>query len=233
MTIGIPSYKRPNLKTMGFLGDAFDKSEIVIGTQTEYEYEQYSKMWGNDATVIFGSAKSAAGNRNNILDYVQANGTTEILFLDDDISYVRTINDLKLKGAQFRGLMESCFAVCRKNDITLFGGYTCSNKLMMSNSAKPNIIDGMLMGLLDTTLRFDTNFTTKEDYELSLRLMSKGKRVIRFNGFAAQAESCSKGGCEEIRNRGGQGVMAKWLIQAYPSYVKEHPTRKGEIKFIR
>lgn len=233
MTIGIPSYKRPNLKTISFLGNAFDKSEIVIGTQTEYEYEQYSKLWGNIATVIFGSAKSAAGNRNNILDYVQENGTTEILFLDDDISYVRTINDLKLKGAQFRELVERCFSVCRKNNVILFGGYTCSNKLMMSNTAKPNIIDGMLMGLLDTSIRFDLNFTTKEDYELSLRLMSKGKRVVRFNSFAAQAESCSKGGCEDIRNGGGQGVMAKLLIEAYPSYVKEHPTRKGEIKFIR
>lgn len=233
MTIGIPSYKRPNLKTISFLGNAFDKSEIVIGTQTEYEYEQYSKLWGNIATVIFGSAKSAAGNRNNILDYVQENGTTEILFLDDDISYVRTINDLKLKGAQFRELVERCFSVCRKNNVILFGGYTCSNKLMMSNTAKPNIIDGMLMGLLDTSIRFDLNFTTKEDYELSLRLMSKGKMVVRFNSFAAQAESCSKGGCEDIRNGGGQGVMAKLLIEAYPSYVKEHPTRKGEIKFIR
>ena len=87
-------------------------------------------------------------------------------------------------------------------------------------------------GLLDTSVRFDPAFFVKEDYELSLRLMSKGKGVARFNMFAASARHKTSGGCEEVWKRDGHQELAELLVQAYPDLIKLHPTRKGEIKFI-
>ena len=102
----------------------------------------------------------------------------------------------------------------------------------MSLTAKRNIIVGMLTGILDTSIRYDNIFKIKHDYELSLRLMKQGRKVIRFNSFAAVAAHQTSGGCEEWWKRGDYAVEADWLVQAYPELVTYHPTRKGEIKFI-
>lgn len=233
MTICIPSYQRAgDFKTFNLLGNAFSKDEIIIGTQTEEDFLSYKKLFGEKATVIYGEAHSCGENRNNLLEWCQRRGDREVLFLDDDLRHIRTIRDDRLGGAEFRELMEKCFDICRKNGIVMFGSYATDNRLMMSKTATPNIIDGMLCGLLDTSLRFDATFTTKSDYELSLRLMSKGRKVIRFNSFAPASVPRTKGGCYEIRQRKQEYYhVAELLLQAYPQYIKPHPCRKGEIKF--
>ena len=145
--------------------------------------------------------------------------------MDDDLRHIRTMYDERITGADFRALMERCFELCRSNGITMFGSYATDNKLMMKQTATRNIIDGMLCGLLDTSYRYDTNFKTKEDYELSLRLMTQGKKIVRFNSFAPASVPRTKGGCEELRKRADDGVYAEWLVAAYPTLVKLHPNR--------
>lgn len=234
MIVCIPSYKRAgNVKTFGLLGDAFSKEEVIISTQTKEDYEQYKALYEDIATIILGEAHSSGESRNVLLNYCQDKGIQEVLFLDDDLRYIRTMDDRRLVGKEFRELMESCFSICKRNGITLFGSYATDNCLMMKRTATRNIIDGMLCGLLDTTIRYDANFTTKSDYELSLRLISQGKKVVRFNSFAPAQVPRSKGGCEEIRARKDEYYfVAQMLIDAYPTLIKPHPTKKGEIKFI-
>ena len=233
MTICIPSYQRAgNVKTFGLLADAFAKDEVILATQTPQEYEQYNELYGDKVTVIYGEAHSCGDSRNNLLDYCQQRGISEVLFLDDDLRYIRTMRDERITGKDFRTLMEKCFDVCRKNGITMFGSYATDNKLSMKPTVSRNIIDGMLCGLLDTSIRYDSNFKTKGDYELSLRLMTQGKKVVRFNSFAPASVPRTKGGCEELRKRTDDSVYADWLVAAYPTLVKLHPNRKGEIKFI-
>lgn len=233
MTITIPSYKRAGkVTTLDFLGDAFTKDEIIIGTQSQEDYEAYTSAYGERATVIFKEGHCCGDNRNNLLEWCQQHGITETLQLDDDIRHVVTMYKQKLRGAEFRQLMERCFDICHKNDIVMFGGYCCENPLMMSKTAKRNIIVGMLCGILDTTVRFDKKFQIKHDYELSLRLMQQGRRVVRFNSFAVAAAHRSAGGCSDGWNRPDYQAEADWLVEAYPTLVAHHSTRKGEIKFI-
>lgn len=233
MTITIPSYKRPGkVTTIDFLGDAFSKDEIIIGTQTKEDYDAYSEQYGEHATIIFKEGYCCGDNRNNLLEWCQDHGIKETLQLDDDIRHVVTMYKQKLVGKDFRDLMERCFSICREKDIVMFGGYCCENPFMMSKTAKRNIIVGMLCGILDTSMRYDTKFQIKHDYELSLRLMQQGKRVVRFNSFAVAAAHRSSGGCAAGWARKDYRVEADWLVEAYPNLVKLHPTRKGEIKFI-
>ena len=233
MIVCIPSYKRAGkITTLQFLDDAFRKEEIIIGTQTTEDYEEYQALYGSCATVIYKEAHSVSENRNNLLEYCHTHGITECLQLDDDISCIMTMHKGKLKGESFKELMQSCFDVCRKNNIVMFGGYCCSNPFMMKATAKPNIIVGMLCGILDTSLRYDTTFRIKEDYELSLRLMSQGKNVIRFNSFGAEAKHKTSGGCSEDWNAPDYQKWADILVDAYPTLVKHNNKRKGEILFI-
>ena len=233
MTITIPSYKRAGkITTLAFLDGAFKKEEIVIGTQSVEDYNEYQAAYGDIATIIYKEGHSCGENRNNLLEWCQEHGIKETLQLDDDIRFVQTMHKTKIKGAAFRELMEACFDVCRKNDIVMFGGYCCENPLMMSLTAKPNIIVGMLCGILDTSIRNDTKFLIKLDYELSLRLMSRGRKVIRFNSFAVAAAHRSSGGCSDGWARKDYQAEADWLVEAYPEFVKHNPRRKGEILFI-
>lgn len=232
MIITIPSYKRAGkVTTLDFLGDAFSKEEIIIGTQSKEDYDAYKTAYGDKATVIYKEGFCCSDNRNNLLEYCQEQGITETLQLDDDIRHVITMYRQKLMGKEFRTLMEQCFDICHKNDIVMFGGYCCENPFMMSRTAKRNIIVGMLCAILDTSVRFDKKFKIKHDYELSLRMMQQGRRVVRFNSFAAAASHKSAGGCSEWWNSKDYQVEADWLVEAYPNLVAHHSTKKGEIKF--
>lgn len=233
MTITIPSYKRSEkVTTIDFLGDAFTKDEIIIGTQTEEDYVLYEQRYGGKATVIYKAGTCCGDNRNNLLAYCQENGITETLQLDDDIRHIRTMYDQKLKGSDFRCLMEKCFEISRENGIILFGSYATDNKLSMKKTASRNLIVGMLSGILDTSIRYDRKFKIKHDYELCLRLMQQGKSVVRFNSFSAVAAHKSAGGCSDAWKRNDYKVEAEWLVEAYPKLVKLHPNKIGEIKFI-
>lgn len=233
MKIAIPSYKRAgNVKTFGLLNGAFSKDDIILATQTQEDYAAYTELYGELATIILAESHSCGQSRNNLLDYCESHGIKEVLFLDDDLRYIRTMYDTRIIGDEFRELMEKCFDIARKNDITLFGSYATDNKLSMKRTISRNIIDGMLCGLLDTSIRYDIKFTTKSDYELSLRLMSQGKKVARFNSFAPAQVPRTKGGCEELRQKPEYYNFAGLLVDAYPNLVKLHPNRKGEIKFI-
>lgn len=233
MIVCIPSYKRAGkVTTLQFLDGSFTKEEIIIGTQCPGDYAEYEAAYGSVATVIFKEAHSVSENRNNLLEYCQQHGIKECIQLDDDISNIVTMNNGKLKGTAFRELIEKCFDVCRKNAIVMFGGYCCSNPMMMSATAKPNVIVGMLCGILDTSVRYDTTFRIKEDYELSLRLMKQGKGVIRFNSFGANAKHKTSGGCSEDWVAPDYEKWADLLVDAYPDLVKHNPKRKGEILFI-
>ena len=233
MLVAIPSYKRAdNVKTFGLLNGAFAKDEVVVATQTEEDYQAYSELYGDKVTIIYAEAHSAGESRNNLLDYCESKGIKEVLFLDDDLRHIRTMYDERIVGKEFRALMEKCFSIARVNNITLFGSYATDNKLSMKRTITRNIIDGMLCGLLDTSIRYDITFTTKSDYELSLRLMSQGKKVARFNSFAPASVPRTKGGCEELRQKPEYYDFAGLLVDAYPDLVKLHPKRKGEIKFI-
>ena len=220
------------MTTLDFLGDAFTKDEIIISTQTSEDFEAYSQAYGDRATVIYGEGSCCGDNRNTLLKYCQENGIKETLQLDDDIRHVITMNKEKLTGKPFRDLMERCFSMCREKGVVMFGGYCCENTFMMSKTVKRNVIVGMLMGILDTKVRFDPKFFVKEDYELSLRMMSQGKGVVRFNMFAAEAKHKTAGGCEEAWKRDDHQELAQLLVDAYPELIKLHPNRKGEIKFI-
>ena len=233
MIVAIPSYKRAgNVKTFGLLADAFKKEEVILATQTKEDYEAYMALYSDKSTIIYQEANSCGESRNNLLDYCESKGIKELLFLDDDIRYIRTMYDTHIVGKDFRKLMEQCFDIARKNNITLFGSYATDNKLSMKKTITRNIIDGMLCGLLDTSIRYDITFTTKSDYELSLRLISHGKKVARFNSFAPAQVPRTKGGCEELRQRSEYYEFAGLLVDAYPELVKLHPNRKGEVKFI-
>lgn len=234
MIIGIPSYKRAGgVKTLEMLEGAFPKENVVISTQTMDDYEAYTKLYGEVATVVYKEGYSVGDNRNAILDYCQRIGEDSVIMLDDDITKFRTYTGRYIKGEGFKKLIGECVNTARQVGAVLFGTYPTDSRLQMSRSVCTNILTGTCIGILDTSLRFDTWFRIKEDYELCLRVLAHGKKCIRFNTFAPHAEHKSTGGCFDDWRAANYKQYAERLVAAYPDLVKPNQNKPGEVKFIK
>lgn len=229
MIIGIPTYNRKEIKTIKFLQDAYLREEIIISTQCEDDYRYILEKYGRQCVVIYRKGECVGDNRNSILEYCQSNGIKEVLMLDDDIHSIRT-TDRRLKGKEFRIFSNEIENIARQSGATLFGCYPNDCILSFKKSVTQNILTGTYFGIMNTSLRFDPKFRIKEDYELSLRVIQKGLRVLRFNFFAPTAEHKSKGGCEQDWNN-NKTEFTDMLLAAYSDYIKRDYKNKNEIRW--
>lgn len=230
----IPSYNRAEQQTTLELlsSDVFQPTDIIIATQCKKDYQQYNERYGKMATIIYREGNCVGENRNTLLEYCQLHNVKRGIMLDDDIRVIRCHNALRLsKPDEIKRLFDSCFTFSEKYNAVLFGGYITDNRLQMKKSVSKNkLLIGTIMGICDTSLRFNKNYRVKEDFELCLRLMSQGKTILRFNYFAAQARHRSRGGCENDWNLGYYKEFGRMLAMQYPTMVK--CKKNGEITLI-
>ncbi len=231
----IPSFQRSRRQpTLDLLfGDVFLREDIVIATQTESDYSAYSRLYGGRAQVIYSAGNSVGDNRNTLLDWAQKNGVSRAVMLDDDITAFKFHNFYRTKDpAEIDSLFEQCFSIAGSCGAVVWGTYPMDNPQSMYAKVTTNLLTGTCMGITDISVRFNPLFRIKEDYELSLRLISEGERVVRFNHFAPQAAHKTKGGC--YRDWEGQDVYADLLLAAYPELceIDKRKDRK-EIKLKR
>lgn len=229
----IPSYQRASKQaTVELLSTAYDKDDIIISTQNLEDYEAYKKKWGRLATIIYNAGECVGDNRNTLLEYLCQQGIGKGIMLDDDITgfmcHDRTIiND----GIKVRQLLEASMSIAVKAGCSIFGAYPVPNAFFMNKKIVKNILIGTCFGILDTRLRFDREFRIKEDYELCLRVMSRGRLVLRFNSFAPIAAHKTQGGCCDDWKEADISRYAKILAAAYPELCQLSKKRAGEIKF--
>ena len=228
----IPSYRRASSQsTLSTLSACFAKEDIIIATQTTSDYDEYRKRYDAMATIIYREADSVGGNRNTLLEYCETHGVKHALLLDDDILGLLLSNGRKLKDAkEIKAVFDYFFQLATKCDATAFGTYPLSNTFFMKNRVSVNkIFIGTIFGILDTHLRFDETYRVKEDYELCLRLLSKGKRLLRFDNVSPIAKHKTAGGCADEWKSQQYRQYAERLVFTYPDIVKMNPKRAGEI----
>lgn len=239
----IPSYRRSERQdTLSYLrGMGYGKERIVISTQTETDYSLYSAAYGGIATVIYRPGNCVADQRNNLLDYACAKGFKKALLLDDDIRCLTILRKSGLRKdgggskdifdrSEFERIIWKCFSVAEKGRAPLFGVYPVENSVFQSFKVDArHYFIGTLIGVLDMDIRFNNQFVVKEDYELCLRMISRGFNCIRFRYLALKAGHKTKGGCKELWDNGFSQKCTMLLLQMYPDLIKENPRRKGEI----
>lgn len=235
--IGIPTYKRVNLKTLKLLDSVgFPKERIIISTQRKEDYDILTEKY-RGYHFIFNTANSAGTNRNNILSYAEAHKIDRILFMDDDVSSIRIKHGKTTsKCLDIEGIVDFMFDFCAKNAGVIFGIYPlpagCMQKGVVTMNTK---CDSQVMGVLDTSIRFDPLLRVKQDYELCCKIISNGGRVFRFDFVSCYADSRTQGGCYDFwKANGGEAnaYSCELLISKYPSLIARHHTRKNEVRFI-
>lgn len=231
----IPSYNRAEKqRTLELLsGLGFSKNDIVLSTQTEKDFEEYTEKYNGLCVIIYKAGNSAADNRNNLLEYFKEGDW--IMMLDDDISGFFVLKGDKLAKVSSKDELEkmitSFFEYTEKVNGKMWGIYPVKNAFFMKKTIDKRCIVNGCLGIINY-LKFDNGYRTKEDFEMCCRLLRNGKKVVRFNFVTADIKSKQKGGChEDWKAIKENEEIAYNLTCKYPELVRLNPKRRGEVVF--
>ena len=238
---GIASYKRAdNQKTVAYLESlGVPRNNIILSVQTAADYDAY-RAAGIEKRVgglIFRPGGNASQNRNNILDNVPAG--TKIVLLDDDIMSLCKLKGDALEaittGEEFYKALETGYKLAAKYKTIGFGVYPVCNAFYMSNKHRDRYIAvGTLLGITNTSLRFDPQTDTKEDYQFCCEAIRKYGAFVRMDNYSCKAQHYTSGGCEEFwDDTAGIERTARRLAARYSDIIELNPKRKGEVRMKR
>lgn len=235
---GIASYHRPHCKTLKTLLDMGAEPErLLVHLNDRNDLALYKARWDGKAELRYERKYNAAGNRNNILDYL-ADTEDDFIILDDDIrSFVafdmnagkwgrwNKIDDIR----ELDRYMEECFAKARSVGADIFGCTSASNSMVTKGTIKSDGIwsvnknfAGVISGITNKSIRYDETYDTLEDYELNLRVLRRGGRLLRRNGITAFSDPMMKteGGMREHYEAGLKPICLQRIADEYGDMVR-------------
>lgn len=233
---GIPSYKRPECKTVDMLVNAgVDKKNIYVSLQDEAQLEEY-KAVHTDIQYIVRKADCAAGNRNTLLDSIG----TPIVLMDDDLSSVA----IKCPGSNFKSVYDrdtwekellQAIQEAQENGCVLIGVAANTNDIIAKNRRKydyDTLLQGSFLIVLEP-MRFDERWKAIDDYELSLRVIANNKHTLRINTMSAckRSNCTNKGGCYEVYKKHPPEEWIRKLEQRYPIFKPNKTYTGGAVKW--
>lgn len=239
----IPSYDRIDRQHMANylhrLG--YKAKDIVISLQTHKDYVDYKERYGSIATIIYREGSNVCDNKNNLIDYVKKErGAADIVFCSDKVKSLQykgidgklhSVDDMNLLDA----IIKKAFSLCQRYDAGAWGVYPTNNAYFMrSRTTIDTVLLGCFMGMPNKSIRyFDTKQPLKEDFEISLRVITERQRILRFDSLALDATFHTKGGArrfwDDERLCYEQNIR---ILKKYAGLVVKHPTRKNELKYI-
>ena len=228
MKIVIPSYRRPdNCLTAKLLRRA------VIAVHKN-EIEEYRKHNQNEILEMPDelAEKGMAVIRNWILDNA---GDEEILMIDDDIKYFlyfERSERKKMDEEMIYELAENGFRMARECGTKLWGINVAPDKIFYkecSPFALTSPVCGTFFGAIrDPEIRFDERLGLKEDYDYSIQILKKYRKIWRFNKYFYQAEHInSTGGCSGYRSFDREKEQAELLQKKWGKKIVRI-NRKGQ-----
>lgn len=226
-----PSYKRPN----GVITQ--ERYPEVVYVVRESDADEYINN-GHKCWVV---PDSAQGNVCRIRNYILDNAPEEkIVLMDDDISGIgkwerqteRILND-----DEFYQFCEIGFIMAEDIGVKYWG----MNLLMDKGAYREytpfslkSVILGPFQAFNNLDLRYDENLPLKEDYDLSLQVLNKYRKTLRFNAYHYIAKQHTNlGGCADYRTREREKEQMDLLIKKWGSdIVKIDEKSNGDINPI-
>lgn len=232
MKYAIASYQRAECKTAVLLKSlGVPNSDIIISTQTLEDYNEYKTK--HECEILYAPKDCAAGNRNTLLENINE----PLLLLDDDIRSFQMFTDGKWRKNNELALaaLNDCFALAKKNGCACFGVSPNDNDLVTRNRYPHDInvlLQGTVIGVLDNSIRFNERWKMVEDYELSIRLLRSGKRLLRANYLCAgkPKNGTNEGG---LHGRYAKGELPFWIAKLHEVYPEFKPNKnmdEGKVK---
>lgn len=221
-----PSYKRAKgVKTQAYL-------PFVRYVVAEFEAEDYLRE-GHDCWIVPDHAQgSVARIRNYILDHADAD---QVVMFDDDMDGMARWEQQKQKRLDPDEVQEFCeagFMLAEDLDIRYWGVNLLPDKGAYREYT-PLCFRAMVLGPFQAfnrlDLRYDEALPLKEDYDLSLQVLNKYRRTLRFNAYHyIVKQHTNTGGCADYRTLAREKEQMQMLIRKWGSkIVQEDKSSKG------
>lgn len=211
------------------------REQIIIGTQTEDDYEAYSYKYDRIATVTYREAHNCAGNRNNLLELAEKG--EPVVLMDDDIRKMQRYDVPKkghgvatdLHGEGFARAVETLQRIKGKAGARIAGIASHSNGInleRMHRSGKKwetnKLLSGMFIVVDGGHRLFDEGYDCLDDFELCLRTLQSGGKTLRANWLIASKpqDTTNRGGCRDVYDAGGKAKVLQRLEREYGGIAK-------------
>lgn len=229
MKIAIPTYNRPELKSLELAESIVGKENVYVFFHNEEDRAKYTKPITN--AVITNKPKGIGRQRNAILDYFEDGEW--IIMMDDDLSEIYKLKMGKLAALtpeEARAEFQKNIDICDQNNCYLWGVYPCANAFFMNNRiTNKAFIIGWIMGVKINMLRFDETFPTKEDFDYALQNMLTYKKVARFDYLTCNAKFKAKGGLDYVYGSEKEQIACEMLLHKWGNWVRPNPKRVNEV----
>ncbi len=220
-----PSYNRP---------DTAKTQELVPGCRYvvhQFEKRSYEKA-GKDVIAIPNKLQgNIARVRNWILDHFNP-----VLMLDDDIKRISRWNEQKkvsLTGDAISEFIEQGFYLAKEYGARLWGLNLLTDKAAYREYtpfAFRSIVLGPWHGHIDNECRFDEALTLKEDYDMSLQVLNRYRRTLRFNAYHYECDHFNvEGGCAGYRTMARERDQFEALQKKWGSDIIRIDHQGGQV----
>ncbi len=169
--------------------------------------------------------------RNWILDHFD-----KVLILDDDIRRFGRWNEQenhKLDTAEAMEFIEHAFNLARELGAKMWGMNLLPDKgayREYTPFAFRSVILGPVQGFTGLDLRYDEALPLKEDYDLSLQVLNKYRRTLRFNFMHyVCAQHSNVGGCATYRTMDRERKQFYELQKKWGSDIVRIDTQGGQV----
>lgn len=224
ISINCPSYKRPYVETLEYIGSC----KVWVA---EREYEDYLRENPNHKDNIISVPNEVQGNvsriRNYILDHELAENDV-VLLIDDDLHRVGRFepkgmygyNDITLDEDELYDMLEEYSILCDDFGFKHWG-VMCNMDALSYRQTTPfstvsYIGSPFSVFLKGNPLRYDERLPLKEDYDMTLQNCNKYRGCLRVNKYHYDCkQSKQAGGCASYRNYDREiqqlkALQAKW-----------------------
>ena len=212
-----PSYRRAH---MAFTQEYISACRYVVSEDEAPEYKRAGKK-------IIPCPTSAQGNlcrvRNWILDNTEAEG---VLILDDDISALGAFEGNKAKRFTEHEAMEfieTGFVLAREWGVKFWGVNIAPDKVNYREYtpfSTTAYIGGPFQAHIGNPCRYDERLSLKEDYDMTLQVLSKFRQALRFNmAFYVAKQTEQVGGCATYRTSEREREHFERLRKKWGSHI--------------
>lgn len=217
----------------GTTWNLFPGSYVFVNENEKRDY----RAVGRKNEIVTHDCNTSSTVRNFILDYFGKGAS--IIMLDDDIRKIGKFvmrkgkaKAEKMEAESFLPHLVNSFRLAEDSGAMLFGVAPNSNSLNFRTQVTVGtFVNGPMMGIRITDLRFDTKLYNKSDYDFTLQHIQAGHVVFRLD-YLWQENDYNKmdGGTRFYRTREREEETYHYLLGKWPGCLTPNPKR--DLEFI-
>lgn len=217
--IYIPSYKRAGIcKSPYFL-----KQAVLCVAKSEAD--EYRAKHENKVLEIPDelNGKGMATIRQWIVDNAFDD---KVLMIDDmveGIGYYEAKKAYEFSEQQVYDLHDEGFRMAREVGTCLWGMNLLQDKQAYreySPFSLSSVVLGTFMAVIRNPLKFDVNLGLKEDFDYSLQVLNKHRKILRFNKYHYKVKHIiGQGGCRSYRTKEKEDQQKEAFIRKWGSKI--------------